>query len=76
MFLFCSIAVKPPDAAAQMDRTTALQARDESAERRAIALGEKYQGWRGGARAPERGGSPLSQCDLRHILMMSYGLMH
>jgi predicted DNA-binding mobile mystery protein A len=34
---------------AQMDRATALQARDESAERRAIALGQKYQGRRGGA---------------------------
>jgi hypothetical protein len=74
MFLFCSYPVKPPDAVAQMDRATALQAGDESAERRAIALGQ-YQGWREGRRAPERGGSPLSQCDLRHILMMSYGLI-
>jgi hypothetical protein len=48
MFLFCSLPVKPPDAVAEMDRATALQARDESAERRTIALGQKYQGWRGG----------------------------
>jgi hypothetical protein len=46
MFLLCSLRVKPPDAVAQMDRATALQAREEGTERRAIALGQKYQGWR------------------------------
>ena len=49
MFLFCSLPVKPPDAVAKMDRASALQARDESTERSAIALGQRYQGWRGGA---------------------------
>jgi hypothetical protein len=43
MFLFCSLAVKPPDAIAQMDRTTALQTRGESAERRAIAPGQSIK---------------------------------
>jgi ATP-dependent DNA ligase len=38
--------VKPPDAVAQMDRATALQARDESAERRARAHEIKLDGYR------------------------------
>jgi hypothetical protein len=36
MFLFCSLPVKPPPAVAQMDRATAVQARNESAELRAM----------------------------------------
>jgi ATP-dependent DNA ligase len=46
MFLLCSLLVKPPDAVAQMDRATALQARDESAERRAIGHEIKLDGYR------------------------------
>jgi hypothetical protein len=65
MFLFCSLLVKPPDVVAQMDRTTALQARDESAERRANALGQKYQGWRGGA--PSRNSSGLAIWACQHV---------
>jgi hypothetical protein len=51
MFLFCSlIPVKLPDAIAQMDRTTALQARDEGSERRAMAHEIKLDGYRMAAR--------------------------
>ena len=54
MFLFCSLPVKPPDAVAQMDRATALQARDESAERRRNGFTRSSStaiGWPPGSRA-------------------------